>query len=162
MAEKRAEPQEPQTATFPRCRAGRAAHHPTHWPCPQVFLPEGYLAGVYREMRAAGAVCVADEVQCGFGRVGRAFWAFELQGVVPDIVTFGESQPPARAWQCRAGGVVAARTTGRADLRQCGAAQWSAPADSPELCCTSAADWAGLVKPTGWSWAHVQAFGLRD
>ena len=42
------------------------------------------------QMRAAGAVCVADEVQCGFGRVGRAFWAFELQGVVPDIVTFGE------------------------------------------------------------------------
>ncbi|KAL4431001.1 hypothetical protein ABPG75_006257 [Micractinium tetrahymenae] len=56
----------------------------------QVFLPEGYLAGVYREMRAVGAVCVADEVQCGFGRVGRAFWAFELQGVVPDIVTFGK------------------------------------------------------------------------
>lgn len=47
----------------------------------QCFLPQ---------MRAAGAVCVADEVQCGFGRVGRAFWAFELQGVVPDIVTFGE------------------------------------------------------------------------
>lgn len=58
-------------------------------PC-QVILPEGYLAGVYAEMRAAGAVCVADEVQCGFGRVGRSFWAFELQGVVPDIVTFGE------------------------------------------------------------------------
>ena len=56
----------------------------------QVLLPEGYLAAVYREMRAAGAVCVADEVQCGFGRVGRAFWAFELQGVVPDIVSFGE------------------------------------------------------------------------
>lgn len=59
-------------------------------PLPQVFLPRGYLAGVYQEMCAAGAVCVADEVQCGFGRVGRAFWAFELQGVVPDIVTFGE------------------------------------------------------------------------
>ena len=59
-------------------------------PLLQVLLPEGYLEGVYREMRAAGAVCVADEVQCGFGRVGRSFWAFELQGVVPDIVTFGE------------------------------------------------------------------------
>ena len=58
----------------------------------QVVLPEGYLAGVYREMRAHGAVCVADEVQCGFGRVGRAFWAFQLQEVVPDIVTFGEAR----------------------------------------------------------------------
>lgn len=76
---------------------------------PQVFLPEGYLAGVYREMRTAGAVCVADEVQCGFGRVGRAFWAFELQGVVPDIVTFGEprlhSRRGAARWQ-RAGQCV--------------------------------------------------------
>lgn len=60
-----------------------------------MILPEGYLAGVYREMRAEGALCVADEVQCGFGRVGRAFWAFELQGVIPDIVTFGER----RGWQ---------------------------------------------------------------
>lgn len=62
----------------------------------QVLLPPGYLEGVYREMRAAGAVCVADEVQCGFGRVGRAFWAFELQGVVPDIVTFGK--PCGNGW----------------------------------------------------------------
>lgn len=56
----------------------------------QIILPPGYLAGVYDEMRAAGAVCVADEVQCGFGRVGSAFWGFELQGVVPDIVTCGK------------------------------------------------------------------------
>ena len=42
-------------------------------------------------MRAAGTLCVADEVQCGFGRLGpAAFWAFQPQGVVPDIVTFGE------------------------------------------------------------------------
>ncbi|GAB4817668.1 hypothetical protein N2152v2_004714 [Parachlorella kessleri] len=56
----------------------------------QVILPAGYLESVYREMRAEGALCVADEVQCGFGRVGRAFWAFELQDVVPDIVTCGK------------------------------------------------------------------------
>jgi len=41
-------------------------------------------------MRAAGAVCIADEVQCGFGRVGGAFWGFELSGVVPDIVVMGK------------------------------------------------------------------------
>jgi 4-aminobutyrate aminotransferase-like enzyme/Ser/Thr protein kinase RdoA (MazF antagonist) len=52
--------------------------------------PPGYLAGAYGYARAAGAVCVADEVQVGFGRVGTHFWAFEAQGVVPDIVTMGK------------------------------------------------------------------------
>lgn len=56
----------------------------------QVVLPPGYLAAVYAVMRDAGVVCVADEVQTGFGRVGDAFWAFQLQGVVPDIVTMGK------------------------------------------------------------------------
>lgn len=56
----------------------------------QVVLPPGYLAAVYDEMRKEGAVCIADEVQCGFGRVGEAFWGFETQGVVPDIVTLGK------------------------------------------------------------------------
>src|SRR5690606_10069615 len=31
-----------------------------------------------------------DEVQVGFGRVGSHWWAFETQGVVPDIVTMGK------------------------------------------------------------------------
>ncbi|ANH06809.1 aminotransferase class III-fold pyridoxal phosphate-dependent enzyme [Shinella sp. HZN7] len=56
----------------------------------QVFLPEGYLKEVYRLVRAAGGVCIADEVQVGFGRVGSHWWAFETQGVVPDIVTMGK------------------------------------------------------------------------
>ena len=56
----------------------------------QIILPPGYLAAVYAEMRGEGAVCVADEVQCGFGRVGSSFWAFQGQGVVPDIVTVGK------------------------------------------------------------------------
>jgi 4-aminobutyrate aminotransferase-like enzyme len=55
----------------------------------QVVLPPGYLAEAYAHARAAGAVCIADEVQVGFGRVGR-FWGFETQGVVPDIVTMGK------------------------------------------------------------------------
>lgn len=41
-------------------------------------------------MRAAGAVCIADEVQTGFGRVGEAFWGFQLSGVTPDIVVMGK------------------------------------------------------------------------
>ncbi len=48
------------------------------------------VQGVYEVMRAEGAVCVADEVQCGFGRVGEAFWGFETQRVRPDIVTLGK------------------------------------------------------------------------
>lgn len=54
-----------------------------------VLLPDGYLAGVYRAVRAAGGVCIADEVQVGFGRMGRQ-WAFELQDVVPDILTIAK------------------------------------------------------------------------
>jgi len=56
----------------------------------QVFLPDGYLKEVYRMVREAGGVCIADEVQVGFGRVGSHWWAFEEQGVVPDIVTMGK------------------------------------------------------------------------
>ncbi len=56
----------------------------------QIELPPGYLAAAYRHARDAGAVCIADEVQVGFGRVGARFWGFETQGVVPDIVTMGK------------------------------------------------------------------------
>jgi 4-aminobutyrate aminotransferase-like enzyme/Ser/Thr protein kinase RdoA (MazF antagonist) len=56
----------------------------------QVVFPAGYLAEVYRHVRAAGGVCVADEVQVGFGRLGTHFWGFETQGVVPDIVVLGK------------------------------------------------------------------------
>ncbi|XP_054717656.1 ethanolamine-phosphate phospho-lyase-like isoform X2 [Uloborus diversus] len=58
----------------------------------QVLLPKGYLSKVYKYVRSAGGVCVADEVQTGFGRVGKHMWAFQLQGedVCPDIVTIGK------------------------------------------------------------------------
>lgn len=56
----------------------------------QIVLPEGYLAEACGIVRAAGGLCLADEVQVGFGRVGDAMWAFEQQGVVPDIVTLGK------------------------------------------------------------------------
>lgn len=56
----------------------------------QIPLPAGYLKEAYRHVRAAGGLCVADEVQVGFGRVGSHFWGFQLQGVVPDIVTLGK------------------------------------------------------------------------
>jgi 4-aminobutyrate aminotransferase-like enzyme/Ser/Thr protein kinase RdoA (MazF antagonist) len=56
----------------------------------QVVLPPGYLAEAYRHVRAAGGVCIADEVQVGFGRLGTHFWGFETQDVVPDVVVMGK------------------------------------------------------------------------
>jgi 4-aminobutyrate aminotransferase-like enzyme/Ser/Thr protein kinase RdoA (MazF antagonist) len=56
----------------------------------QVFLPTGFLPEVYRLVRAVGGVCIADEVQTGFGRIGTHFWAFDAHDVVPDIVVLGK------------------------------------------------------------------------
>ncbi len=56
----------------------------------QIVPPTGYLAAAFDHVRAAGGLCVADEVQVGFGRTGSHFWAFETQCVVPDIVTLGK------------------------------------------------------------------------
>lgn len=56
----------------------------------QVVLPPGYLQRAYEATREAGGICLADEVQVGFGRAGSHFWAFETQEVVPDIVTMGK------------------------------------------------------------------------
>jgi 4-aminobutyrate aminotransferase-like enzyme/Ser/Thr protein kinase RdoA (MazF antagonist) len=56
----------------------------------QIFFPQGYLPEVYRHIRQAGGICIADEVQTGYGRIGSHFYAFEKQGVVPDIVVLGK------------------------------------------------------------------------
>ena len=56
----------------------------------QIIFPDGYLARVYEAVRTAGGVCIADEVQTGYGRIGTHFWAFEKYGVVPDIVVLGK------------------------------------------------------------------------
>ena len=55
-----------------------------------VVFPDGYLKNVYEHVRGAGGLCIADEVQSGFGRTGTHFWGFETQGVVPDIVTMAK------------------------------------------------------------------------
>jgi len=56
----------------------------------QIVFPPNYLAEAYRHVRAAGAVCIADEVQVGFGRLGTHLWGFETQNVIPDIVVLGK------------------------------------------------------------------------
>ena len=56
----------------------------------QVILPKNYLKNIFKFVRKKSALCIADEVQTGFGRVGNNFWAFEEHGVIPDIVTLGK------------------------------------------------------------------------
>jgi 4-aminobutyrate aminotransferase-like enzyme/Ser/Thr protein kinase RdoA (MazF antagonist)/murein DD-endopeptidase MepM/ murein hydrolase activator NlpD len=56
----------------------------------QLLFPPGYLKAVYALVRDAGGVCIADEVQTGYGRIGTHFWGFQQQGVVPDIVVLGK------------------------------------------------------------------------
>lgn len=56
----------------------------------QVPLAKGYLNEVYTEIRRQGGICISDEVQTGFGRLGDVFWGFEAQQVVPDIVILGK------------------------------------------------------------------------
>ena len=53
-------------------------------------LPPDFLSDLFDRVRAAGGLCVADEVQAGFGRTGEHMWGFEAGAVVPDIVTFGK------------------------------------------------------------------------
>ena len=56
-----------------------------------VMLPDGYLRGVYDRIRARGGVCIADEVQVGYGRLGHYFWGSEQQDAVPDIITVAKA-----------------------------------------------------------------------
>jgi len=55
-----------------------------------IVLPPRYLEDAFAAARASGALCISDEVQVGVGRMGEAFWCFELGNVVPDIVTMGK------------------------------------------------------------------------
>ena len=48
--------------------------------------PAGYLQAAYATVREHGGVCIADEIQVGYARTGKNFWAFEHEHVVPDIV----------------------------------------------------------------------------
>lgn len=56
----------------------------------QIIPPKGYLAAVYKKIRAAGGLCIADEVQTGLGRLGDHYFGFEHQGALPDIVVMGK------------------------------------------------------------------------
>ncbi|PRP79959.1 aminotransferase [Planoprotostelium fungivorum] len=55
-----------------------------------VELADGFLKEAYDIIRAHGGLCIADEVQTGFGRTGTNFWGFQNYGVTPDIVTMAK------------------------------------------------------------------------
>ena len=57
----------------------------------QLVPPRGFLKESFQKVSKAGGLCIADEVQIGFGRMGDHFWGFETQDVIPDIVTMGKS-----------------------------------------------------------------------
>ena len=46
---------------------------------------------VFKLIRENGGICIADEVQIGFGRMGSHYWGFETENVIPDIITVGKS-----------------------------------------------------------------------
>ncbi|XP_053304107.1 alanine--glyoxylate aminotransferase 2, mitochondrial [Spea bombifrons] len=55
-----------------------------------VQYPKGYLKEAYELIRERGGLCIADEVQTGFGRTGSHFWGFQTHDVMPDIVTMAK------------------------------------------------------------------------
>jgi 4-aminobutyrate aminotransferase-like enzyme/Ser/Thr protein kinase RdoA (MazF antagonist) len=56
----------------------------------QVPLPKTYLRRIYAAIREQGGLCISDEVQVGFGRLGHYFWGYEMYDVEPDIVILGK------------------------------------------------------------------------
>ena len=56
----------------------------------QVPLANNYLKNLYPKIKEKGGVCISDEVQTGFGRLGKNFWGYESQEIVPDIVILGK------------------------------------------------------------------------
>jgi alanine-glyoxylate transaminase/(R)-3-amino-2-methylpropionate-pyruvate transaminase len=55
-----------------------------------VVPPTEYFRIAYDVVRQHGGLCIADEVQTGFGRTGAKFWGFENWGVTPDLVTMAK------------------------------------------------------------------------
>ncbi|XP_036919049.1 alanine--glyoxylate aminotransferase 2, mitochondrial isoform X2 [Sturnira hondurensis] len=55
-----------------------------------IQYPKGFLKEAFELVRKQGGVCIADEVQTGFGRLGSHFWGFQTHGVLPDIVSMAK------------------------------------------------------------------------
>ena len=57
----------------------------------QIMIPRSFMIEAFQIVHKAGGLCIVDEVQIGFGRLGSHFWGFQMSGVVPDIITLGKS-----------------------------------------------------------------------
>ena len=55
-----------------------------------VTPPKEFFGVVYDIVRQHGGLCIADEVQGGFGRTGAHYWSHQNWDVVPDIVTMAK------------------------------------------------------------------------
>ena len=53
-------------------------------------MPEGYMAKAFERVRAAGGICIVDEIQTGFARTGEHYWGFQSHGVIPDMILLGK------------------------------------------------------------------------
>lgn len=125
-----------------------------------VVLPDGYLREVYAAVRAAGGLAIADEVQTGFGRLGAFEWAFEQQGVVPDIVTVAKAAGNGMA----VGAVITTRAI--ADAFSAEGSFFSSVGGSPVACVAGLAvlramDEEGLRENARVVGAHLKA-GLES
>jgi len=53
-------------------------------------MPDGYLSGAFERIRAAGGVCIVDEIQTGVSRTGDHLWGFQMDDAIPDIIVLGK------------------------------------------------------------------------
>lgn len=77
--------------SMPNKRVGAFLHETIQGFGGTVQYPKDYLKKAYKMIRANGGVCIADEVQTGFGRTGTHYWGFQGAELQPDIVTMAKS-----------------------------------------------------------------------
>jgi 4-aminobutyrate aminotransferase-like enzyme/Ser/Thr protein kinase RdoA (MazF antagonist) len=121
-----------------------------------IVLPDGYLREAYAAVRGAGGLTIADEVQVGYGRLGAYRWAFEQQGVVPDIVTVAKAAGNGMA----VGAVITTRAI--ADAFGAQGSFFSSVGGSPVACAAGLAvlrviDDEGLQENARVTGAHLKA-----
>lgn len=115
-----------------------------------VEMPPGYLEAVYAIVRARGGLCIADEVQTGFARTGQAFWGFEYQGVVPDMVTMAKGIGNGAPLSCLATTKeIAASLTGRVHFNTFAGNPVSAAQGLASLRVLEKNDYLGHVRKVG-------------
>jgi 4-aminobutyrate aminotransferase-like enzyme/Ser/Thr protein kinase RdoA (MazF antagonist) len=103
-------------------------HEPIMGSLGGVLPPPGYVPGAYDIVRGRGGVCIADEVQVGYARTGKTFWAFQSQDAVPDIVATAKA-----AGNGHPVGFVACRHE-IAEAFAAGSSFFSTPAGNPVSC----------------------------